>query len=299
MTMDKTHGGCVVTGQNFTVSFNREGMNSLTFHGVNLMESGLKANLWRAPTDNDNGWPNISKKWEELGLNRLQCRNDSFNASLNDHTAVIEISGVYGQKVTPPLLRVTQKYTVTGEGKIGLEITYAPLKDIAEYLPRLGFRFDMPKGFDRLIWQGRGPHESYPDKKTGAMIGRWKTTVDETHEPYVRPQENGAHEDTAFAALLNNRGIGLLVSGENFSFSAHHYTPEMLTAAQHTIELGHTADVTWLIDGAMGPIGTASCGPEPLEEDRLYLKEARSFRFAFLPFDAETLSVDGAAAAAR
>ena len=73
----------------------------------------------------------------------------------------------------------------------------------------------------------------------------------------------------------------------------------MLTAAQHTIELGRTEGVTWLIDGAMGPIGTASCGPEPLEEDRLYLKEARSFHFTFLPFDAQTLSVDGAAAAVR
>ena len=297
LTLEKVHRGCVVKGQDFAAGFNQEGLCGLTFHGVKLMESGLRVNLWRAPTDNDNGWPNISKKWEELGLNHLQCRNDSFSASLNDHTAVIEISGVYGQKVTPPLLRVTQKYTVTGEGKIGLEITYAPLKEIAEYLPRLGFRFEMPKGFDRLIWQGRGPHESYPDKKTGALIGRWETTVDETHEPYVRPQENGAHEDTAFAALLNNRGIGLVAAGDGFSFSAHHYTPEMLTAAQHTIELGRTDGVTWLIDGAMGPIGTASCGPEPLEKDRLYLKEARSFRFAFLPFDAETLSAEAAAQA--
>ena len=299
MTLEKTHSGCIVKGQDFTVSFNREGMSGFTFHGVNLMESGLRPNLWRAPTDNDNGWPSISKKWEALGLNRLLCRGDAFDVSVNDHAAVIEISGVYGQKVMPPLLRVTQKYTVTGEGRIALDITYAPLREIAEYLPRLGVRFDMPAGFDRLIWQGRGPHESYPDKKTGALIGRWETTVDETHEPYVRPQENGAHEDTRFAALLNSRGIGLLAAGESFSFSAHHYTPEMLTAAQHTIELGRTESVTWLIDGAMGPLGTASCGPEPLDEDRLYLKEARSFRFAFLPFDAETLSVDAAACAVR
>ena len=295
LSMEKTHSGCVVKGQDFAVSFNREGMSGLVFHNVNLLESGLKPNLWRAPTDNDQGWPSIAKKWEELGLNRLLCRNDSFGASLNDHGAVIEISGVYGQKVMPPLLRITQKYTVTSEGKIALDITYAPLREIAEYLPRLGLRLEMPAGFDRLIWQGRGPHESYPDKKTGAPIGRYESTVDETHEPYVRPQENGAHEDTRFAALLNNRGIGLLASSKNFSFSAHHYTPEMLTAAQHTIELGRTDSVTWLIDGAMGPLGTASCGPEPLEEDRLYLKEPRSFRFCFLPFDAETLSVDGAA----
>ena len=299
MALEKTHGGCVVKGQDFAASFNREGLCGLIFHGVSLMESGLRVNLWRAPTDNDQGWPSIAKKWEALGLNRLLCRGEAFAASLSDHAAVIEISGVYGQKVMPPLLRVTQKYTVTGEGRIALDIIYAPLRDITECLPRLGVRFEMPAGFDRLIWQGRGPQESYPDKKTGALIGRYETTVDDTHEPYVRPQENGAHEDTRFAALLNSRGIGLLAAGEGFSFSAHHYTPEMLTAAQHTFELGRTDSVTWLIDGAMGPLGTASCGPEPLEEDRLYLKEARSFHFAFLPFDAETLSVDAAASAAR
>ena len=115
----------------------------------------------------------------------------------------------------------------------------------------------------------------------------------------MRPQENGAHEDTSFATLINPRGMGLMVSGDNFSFSAHHYSPEMLTAAQHTIELGRTEEITWLIDGVMGPLGSNSCGPEPLEKDRLYLKAPRSFRFAFLPFDAQALSVDGAAKALR
>ena len=46
----------------------------------------------------------------------------------------------------------------------------------------------------------------------------------------------------------------------------------------------------------MGPLGTASCGPEPLPEDRLYLKEPRRFRFGFLALDEQSLSVDAAAA---
>ena len=299
LCLDKSQEGYAVSGADFCAVFHREGLSKLIFRGVKLIEKGVQINLWRAPTDNDNGWPNIAKKWEQLGLNRLLCRSEGMTARCADNTAVIELQGVYGQKVMPPLLRVTQKYTVTGEGKITLDITYTPLKEIAEYLPRLGIRFAMPDGFDRLVWQGRGPHESYPDKKTGAFLGRWETTVDLTHEPYIRPQENGAHEDTEFAALLNHRGIGLMAAGDHFSFSTHHYTPEMLTNAQHTIELDRANEITWLIDGAMGPLGTASCGPEPLEKDRLYLKEARSFSFSFLPFDAECLSVDGAAQAIR
>ncbi len=288
-----------VRGNDFAVAFGPEGLDSLVFHGVKLLEKGLRVNLWRAPTDNDNGFVNLASKWEALGLNRLQCRGEKLEAEQAGNAVRVVIEGVYGSKVLPPVLRVTQRYTVTGEGKIALEITYAPLKEIKDYLPRLGLRAALPGGFERLVWQGRGPWESYPDKKTGALIGRYESTVDQTHEPYVRPQENGAHEDTAFAALLSSRGIGLMVTGESFSFSAHHYTPEALTAAQHTNELRPEEAVTLLVDGAMGPLGTASCGPEPLEADRIYLKEPRTFRFAFLPFDAQAISIDAAARAAE
>ena len=299
LSLEKTHNGYIVSSGDFSVSFNREGMSEMIFHGVKLLEKGVQVNCWRAPTDNDNGGKNVAKQWDAMGLNKMLCRNDHLCASQDAQGVTVEISGVYGPKVFPPIMRVCQKYFVTGDGKITLDVTYTPLKEIECYLPRLGLRMALPEGFERLVWQGRGMHESYPDKKTGALIGRYECKVDDTHEDYVRPQENGAHDDTAFAALLNARGIGLMVAGDAFSFSAHHYTPEMLTAAQHTHELGHTDEITLLVDGAMGPLGTNSCGPEPMEEARLYLKEAKSFRFAFLPLNAQALSLDAAAEVAK
>ena len=299
LTLERTGARVTVRGNDFAVAFGSEGMEEMIFRGVTVLKQGARVNLWRAPTDNDNGFINLASKWEKLGLNRLLCRNEKLEAEEKDGAVNVTVQGVYGSKVVAPVLRVTQQYTVTGDGRVALEITYAPMREIADYLPRLGLRMTLPDGFDRLVWQGRGPWESYPDKKTGALLGRYETTVDATHEPYVRPQENGAHEDTAFAALMNSRGIGLMTAGESFSFSAHHYTPEALTAAQHTVELKREEDITLLVDGAMGPLGTASCGPEPEEADRLYLKEPRVFRFVFLPFDGQTLSVDGAALAAK
>ncbi|MBQ6951992.1 MAG: DUF4981 domain-containing protein [Clostridia bacterium] len=285
----------VMTGDT-VVTFDREGMSSISHQGVERMK-GLKANFWRAPTDNDNGFSGMGSRWQRKGFARLLCRNERLEGSLTERGAEVLICGVYGQKTTPPLVRVEQKYTVTGEGAVQLEIRYIPLCEIEEYLPRLGVRMEVPGGFEQLEWQGRGMHESYPDKKTAAMKGRWVCTVDDTHEPYVRPQENGAHEDTTFAVLSDKRGMALMVKGDDFSFSAHHYTPEMLTEAQHTYELGHTESITLLVDGAMGPLGSNSCGPEPMEDKRLYLKEEKAFRFTFLAFDLQSLSVDGANAA--
>jgi hypothetical protein len=90
-----------------------------------------------------------------------------------------------------------------------------------------------------------------------------------------------------------------MAAGDAFSFSVHDYSPEALTEAEHTIELRREENVTLCLDGAMGPLGTASCGPEPAEALRLTLQEPSSFRFAFLPFDEESLSVDAAGLVCR
>ncbi|MBE5787725.1 MAG: DUF4981 domain-containing protein [Clostridiales bacterium] len=299
MALTKEYRRIAVNGGNFTAVFGECGLQQLEMGGVALFSSGIRPNLWRAPTDNDQGGSSMGRKWQEAGLDKLQCRLEKMDGRMAGDQALIEIQAVYASKAFPPIMRVTQRYAVTGEGKITLEIDYEPLKKFNFYFPRLGIRLELPKGFDRLAWQGRGPWESYPDMKTGALLGRYACSVEDTHEPYVRPQENGGHEDCVFAALQNERGMGLMVTGDSFNFSAHHYTPEMLTQAQHTVELGRTDEITLLLDGRMGPVGTNSCGPEPLEKDRLYFTEKKTFRFAFLPFDGQALSLDSAYSAAK
>ena len=291
-------GGAAVTGSGFEISFGPGGLERWIRNGVSLLEGEAVPSFWRAPTDNDQGGSScLAAQWEKLGLNRLLARHESFSARQEDGPVCVRLSSVWGPKVYAPLFRVRQDWTMYGDGRVYLDLCFEPLREIECYLPRLGLRLTLPGSFSALVWEGRGPHESYPDKKTGALLGRYRCAVAETHVPYIRPQENGAHEDTRFAALLDERGCGLLAAGKGFSFSAHPYTPEQLTRAQHTFDLKPEDRITWLLDGAMGPLGTASCGPEPLPEDRLYLKEPRRFRFGFLALDEQSLSVDAASAA--
>lgn len=298
LSLSVENGQASVVGSGFRIVFESGGIREWSRGGVSLLAGKTSPSFWRAPTDNDLGGSScLAARWEELGLNRLLARSEMFTAEMEKNKAIIRISEIWGPKVHAPLFRVRQDYTVHGDGRVFLNLRFEPLREISCYLPRLGLRMTLPGSFSRLIWEGRGPQESYPDKKTGALLGRYALSVDETHEPYIRPQENGAHEDTRFAALLDNRGTGLLAAGKDFSFSAHRYTPEALAKAQHTFELEQSEEITWLLDGAMGPLGTASCGPEPLPEDRLYLKEPRTFRFAFLALDEQSLSVDAAARA--
>lgn len=62
-----------------------------------------------------------------------------------------------------------------------------------------------------------------------------------------------------------------------------------MEAARHTHELERGDFTQVLIDGAMGPLGSNSCGPEPLAADRLYLREARCFRFILYPADRQCM----------
>lgn len=62
-------------------------------------------------------------------------------------------------------------------------------------IPRVGMAMQLPKHLDRISWLGRGPHESYPDRKLGALVGRYQSSVVDMHTPYIVPQENGLRSD--------------------------------------------------------------------------------------------------------
>ena len=79
------------------------------------------------------------------------------------------------------------------------------------------------------------------------------------------------------------RGLGLLFVGEpTFTFSAHDYTDHDLTLAEHTYELERSEFVHLNIDLAQNGLGSASCGPGPLEQYILPVAPA-TLRFTMRP----------------
>lgn len=280
----------------YRFSFEKAGLYQIECAGQPILTSPLALNVWRAPTDNDRGFgANVAARWAKYGLDKLQARVTAFEAEKTEDEVRVRITSVHAPKIFRPLLTLEQRFRFLPCGKVELKLDYTPYpgneKLLEEmYLPRLGLRFSMPESFERVEWYGRGPKESYPDKKLGMPLGRYSALVDELHEPYVYPQENGSHADTLYLLLSDTAGRGLMLAGDNFSFSAHNYTQEALTLAKHTYELKKQPLTEVCIDGVMGPLGSNSCGPEPLMKDRLYLKEKRSFRFVFTTLDRQTQS---------
>lgn len=278
-----------VSGDDFTYAFDAHdgALCSMVQGGTEMLLSPLRVNLWRAPTDNDLGWKNAAVSWRKEGLDRLLSRVERFEVSASGSAVFVETTLVLAAKSLRPVVRAQVNYTVLPGGKMIVETTFEPLRDLP-YLPRVGLQMTLPRDMHRAGWYGRGPHESYPDKKESARMGIWRKAVSELHEPYVRPQENGAHEDTRWLSLTDDMGQGLLVSGEGFSFTAHHYTDEALTQAEHDYELEEEELTVLSLDARMGALGSNSCGPEPLEKDLLYLKEPLSFTLLLQPYNRQS-----------
>jgi beta-galactosidase len=137
-------------------------------------------------------------------------------------------------------------------------------------LPRLGVSLVLPAGQERLSYFGRGPHESYCDRKLGALVGRYETTVAEQYVPYIMPQEHGNKTDLRWLSLRDESGQGILASAHSLiEANVSHLSAAELTRALHTLDLTPQAETFLHLDVMQRGLGGASCGPDTLEQYRI------------------------------
>jgi beta-galactosidase len=187
------------------------------------------------------------------------------------------------QRKPPARFECEYAYTIYGSGDVVVDTHVVPGSDLPP-LPRIGLQMRLPGQYEAFSWYGRGPHETYADRKLGAKVGVYSGTVDDQYVPYVVPQENGNKTDVRWVTLTNEDGVGLLAVGMPLlNASAHHFTTEDLTQAAHTYELTWQDDVTLNLDYAQSGLGNESCGPGVLPQ---YLLEPREvhFRLRLRPF---------------
>lgn len=273
----------VITGQNFAINFDkiRGVLSGWQQEGVTLLQTGPRLNLWRATTDNDRGWNN-AEPWRKPHLDKLQHRTDGVTA---EQLAAGTVRVVAKTRVAPPVIGLgfacEYVYTITGDGRIQLEVHGIPHGPLPPTLPRLGLQLALPGVFDQVQWFGRGPSESYRDTKQAQRFGLWQATVDELFTNYIFPQENGNRTDVSWVRFADRRGRGIRCAGVP-NFSAHRFTTLDLETARHTTDLVKRDFITVSLDHEHNGIGSGSCGPGPWEQHRLKPAEFR-FSIQFAP----------------
>lgn len=249
----------------------------LTDNGRTLIDTPVTVEMTRAPMDNDKY---IRAKWQAIGLYAAKPAYTGLRLRSAGKRGVVLETGLTLRAGEKDILQATLRYTVGTDTGLTLALDARILEKEVRYFPRLGLRFSLPREIERLVYFGRGPMESYEDKQLAARLSRFETTVGENYEPYLYPQENGAHVDTAWLAATSVNGHGLLFekASGTFSFDASHFSTEQLTEAKYEYELKEEDRTFVHIDYRQSGCGSNACGPVL---DEAYQLKAGRHRFSF------------------
>jgi beta-galactosidase len=228
-----------------------------------LLASRPRLALWRAPTDNDR-IAGLGRTWRAQSIDRLERR--LLGVEIEGAATVVRSEYRASDGI---VVAHTQRLTTLTDGSIRVD-EEADLPTALADVARVGTVLETVAGLEQVEWYGSGPHETYPDRKRGGLVGRWQSTVAEQYVPYVRPQENGGHADVRWLTLSDDRGRGLRVVLDRPSqVSVTHFRAEDLATATHDVELNPRPETIVHLDAAHRGLGTASCGPDTLPEYRL------------------------------
>jgi len=275
----------VFSGANFRYVLNKSTGEfiSLQFNGTEYLEGGPAFNVWRAPIANDmdpwgsymfskeNRTPgygrSIDNQLRTLGMHDLQTEVDDVEViQLKDDELKIKMK-VYSNSSLPANRRLNwggfasafernETWTISATGKIELEQEIIPHGPMPDMLQKLGLQFKLPKLFSHVEYYGRGPFESYPDRKTGAKVGRYHTTADSMFVPYIIPQECGNRSDVRWLKVQNEDGKGLKIEGDEwFNFSLHKFTTDNLSRAMYSYQLQESDHMILNVDYEVSGVG--------------------------------------------
>ena len=288
ISYERNNDGIIISASNvkYQFNFNQGQLLKVYLDETEFISSPIIHNIWRAPTDNDRGGSyeeSFYSSWIKAGYNNLERTVESVNYKKIDETSVkVSVEEYYSNKRTK--IPVLMNYIISKDGDLTIKLE-TDINPILPVTPRIGLTTQIPSNFSTVKWFGRGPHESYSDRKLGAFIGLHNKSVDELYFPYIKPQENGNRSDTRWVMFsdLNNRAI-LIHSEEYFNFSAHRYSLNNLSKSKHTIDLTNSNFINLNIDyKMMGLGGDDSWNPRTHDEflikPGLY-KYSYTFRFS-------------------
>lgn len=277
----------IIEGSGFSIAFSKEKgtLASYILQGKQLINEPLELNVFRLPTENDK---RQTESWDNMGIRSLNVSPGIWDIKTTDQSVDLWIENQYtGKNGTGFTTQLTFK--ILNDGAIIVNSIIDPaIKKVI--LPKIGFRLSMPGEFEQLTWFGRGPWESYADRKEACFEGVYNSTVSEQWENYVLPQETGNKEDVRWISLHDQSGKGLLfIAPEKMSASATHFKPEEIyinrnNRVLHPYQVTFNSNTVVSLNAEMRALGNASCGPDVLPEYELK-SDYTTFSFIILPID--------------
>lgn len=279
----------IVSNSDFKAKFSKSSgtLYNYEYKGTTLIGSALRLNAFRLPTDNDGS---KTSSWDGMGLRKLTVKGKTSEYTTSEDGKTVNLTftqtntGSNGTKFD-----VTLNFIVCADGNILVNSFISP-SSTGAIIPKLGFKTEMPADMENLTWFGRGPWDSYIDRKEACLPGIYKSTVAAQYEEYVKPQEHGTKQDVRWMALSNSNGTGLaFICQDKMAASVVHFRPEdnytnRDNRAKHPYQFKSCKETIVNLDAVTRGLGNNSCGPDVIE--KYELKAANTaFQFIIMPFN--------------
>ncbi len=240
--------------------------SSIKVGGEELLQKPLMFNFFRAPVDNDT----MRGDWYRAHLNDYDTKIYDTVIEREGAQVKITVQEAFGWNMYQPFLKAQTVYTIDDQGALRI-VCDGETSNKVTFLPRFGIRLFLQRDFDEFSYFGYGPGESYVDKHHASYLGEFHSRVADSHEDYIRPQENSSHCGCRFMAI-EKKGVAIsFTAPKPFSFNVSEFTQEELAAKRHNFELEKCGDTVACVDGMMAGVGSSSCGPALAERFRIPL----------------------------
>jgi beta-galactosidase len=281
-----------VKGVDFQLTINKKtgSIDSFIWDNKELIVSPLEPNFWRPPTDNDWGFANfvkiLRKRRPWAGVAQKRKVMSFVIKEMAPQLIKIHVEYKIPQGKTPYIT----EYLIYGSGDVIIENSFTPAKEIHKF----GMQFAIAKEYDKITWYGRGPHENYWDRKTGAAIGEYTMGIGEFTHDYVRPQENSNRDDVRWVSFTNSQGKGLVAFGDPvINIGAWPYSQADLEKARHINELPIRDFITINLDYKQKGVGGDDSWGAPIHDEyRLFGNIKYQYRFRIRPIALNNTNVD-------
>ncbi|MBN1155029.1 DUF4981 domain-containing protein, partial [candidate division KSB1 bacterium] len=260
LTVTESESAITIDGDEFEYVFDKQSgiIRSIKYRQQEMVKQGLKLSVYRPPIPNETvNWGRAeAEEWWAHGLDNLTTSVKSVKLESGSAQQVcIYTFIVYSGSRRDTGFESHMWYKVLNSGDILIRHKVIPIGELG-WFQKVGLQMQLPGEYDNLSWFGRGPQETYPDRKTGVKMGIHSGTISEQYVPYVVPQDHGNKTDVRWTTLTNDQGIGLAVFAcPEMNISASNFALDNLDRARYPFQLQEAGYIKFNIDHQVTGVG--------------------------------------------
>lgn len=244
-----------------------------------LLITPFELDFWRPATNNDEGanLHNTLEVWRTAGAKARATR-----VTAEREGPAIRVTSDLAVAAGQSSARVVWIFHPSGQ--ISVDAEFTP-KGQLPMIPRVGMRAGIFPANINWTWFGKGPHENYVDRRSGAWTAVHTGLVPSLFHSYLDPQEAGIRTEVRWATLASPMGgLGMRIDATGDSLldlAVLPCRPLDLELGRHAIDLAGRQEITLRIDHRnMGLGGTNSWGQKALPQYRIPANG--SYKWSFL-----------------